>query len=84
MRMYHYIRAFLTDCTAPVEVNHLRTKPVQTPNSGTPQGAVLSAILFNIGMMKLLQELRIVPGLQHVMYTGDVTTWAVQGSIGFH
>ncbi|XP_037505473.1 uncharacterized protein LOC119381785 [Rhipicephalus sanguineus] len=49
---------------------------------GTPQGPVLSPLLFNIAMMRLPNELARVEGTQHAVYADDITIWTTEGSIG--
>ncbi|XP_077552851.1 uncharacterized protein LOC144167469 [Haemaphysalis longicornis] len=49
---------------------------------GTPQGAVLSPLLFNIAMMQLPHKLARVEGIQHALYADDITIWSTEGSLG--
>ncbi|XP_049267378.1 uncharacterized protein LOC125756548 [Rhipicephalus sanguineus] len=49
---------------------------------GTPQGAVLSPLLFNIAMMQLPHQLARVEGIHHALYADDITIWTTEGSLG--
>ncbi|XP_037573599.1 uncharacterized protein LOC119456042 [Dermacentor silvarum] len=56
--------------------------PYQLGTRGTPQGAALSSLLFNLAMMKLPAQLESVEGIQHALFADDVTIWAKHGSVG--
>ncbi|XP_072143557.1 putative nicotine oxidoreductase [Dermacentor andersoni] len=81
-RVYHYVRALLSKRTATVGLGDLRSDILDTPNKGTPQGSVISPILFNIAMIGLAQKLNEIEGIQHAMYADDITVWVNQGSLG--
>ncbi|KAM7303296.1 uncharacterized protein ISCGN_013260 [Ixodes scapularis] len=81
-RTFAYIQAFLQNRTATIGIGDLRTQPLPTPNRGTPQGAVLSPMLFNVAMMKLPAQLAEIEGVYHALYADDITIWATSGSDG--
>ncbi|KAH6939126.1 hypothetical protein HPB50_016092 [Hyalomma asiaticum] len=49
---------------------------------GTPQGAVISPLLFNIGMSTLARKLDSVKKLGSAIYADDITLWPLGGSTG--
>uniref|UniRef100_L7M241 Putative tick transposon n=1 Tax=Rhipicephalus pulchellus TaxID=72859 RepID=L7M241_RHIPC len=49
---------------------------------GTPQGAVLSPLLFNIALLQLPGKLNAIPYIRHALYADDVTIWTTHGNLG--
>lgn len=76
------MRAFLTDRTATLGIGPLRSDTFRTPPKGTPQGSVISPLLFNIALLKLPPLLQTIPGLHHALYADDLTLWTTTGSPG--
>lgn len=74
-KTYGYVRNFLTGRTATVGISHLRSKELRLPDKGTPQGSVISPLLFNVALLKLPRLLESIPGLQHAIYADDITLW---------
>lgn len=60
----------------------MRSDTFSTPCKGTPQGSVISPVLFNVAMIGLAKRLGEIQGIQHAMYADDVTVWVTQGSLG--
>ncbi|KAM7285991.1 hypothetical protein ISCGN_032876 [Ixodes scapularis] len=81
-RTYHYIRDFLSDRKAILKVGDQATDPFPLGGRGTPQGAVLSPLLFNIALIGLPPLLDNIPGIRHGLYADDITIWSSTGSIG--
>nr|XP_037285050.1 uncharacterized protein LOC119177979 [Rhipicephalus microplus] len=51
--------------------------------AGTPQGSVLSPMIFNLIMIGLPERLDAIEGINHTIYTDDVTVWTtVNTSVG--
>ncbi|XP_077532448.1 uncharacterized protein LOC144144812 [Haemaphysalis longicornis] len=75
-KAYNYARNFLTNRTATVGIGNLRGEKFQLPNKGTPQGSVVSPLLFNIAMLHLPKKLKAIEGLRHALYADDFTLWA--------
>lgn len=80
-RIFDYIKSFLTGRTATIGIGHTRSDKIEVPNKGTPQGAIVSPVLFNIAMLALTKELRKIPDLGYVLYADDITLWATKGSL---
>lgn len=51
------------------------------PNKGTPLGAIISLLLFNIAMRRLARALEEVPQLGHSLYADNITLWATRGAL---
>lgn len=81
-RMYAYIRDFLTGRVAVIKVGYVSSQPITIGCKGTPQGAVLSPLLFNIAFINLPRQLDRIPGLHHGIYADDITIWIGEGSEG--
>lgn len=81
-RMYGYIQDFLTGRQAVIKVGHLQSATIACGSRGTPQGAVLSPMLFNIALINLPTELADIPDIHHAIYADDITLWIHKGSAG--
>lgn len=81
-RAFQYIRQFLTDRHSYIRIQDHEHGPFQLGTRGTPQGAMLSSLLFNFAMMHLPAQLGAVAGVQHALYADDITLWATEGSLG--
>uniref|UniRef100_L7M065 Putative tick transposon n=1 Tax=Rhipicephalus pulchellus TaxID=72859 RepID=L7M065_RHIPC len=51
-------------------------------SAGTPQGSVISPMLFNLIMIGLPARLNSIYGIHHSVYADDITIWACEGSDG--
>ncbi|KAH7949287.1 hypothetical protein HPB49_007282 [Dermacentor silvarum] len=49
---------------------------------GTPQGSVLSPLLFNVTLFPLARALHTIHTLSHAFYADDITLWVTTGNIG--
>lgn len=81
-RSYNYIRDFLTDRTTHICAGDLQLPEKTLGSEGTPQGAVISPLLFNLVMIEVANRLRSVDGVRHTVYADDVTLWVTGGSDG--
>ncbi|XP_075559658.1 uncharacterized protein LOC142591179 [Dermacentor variabilis] len=81
-RVHAYVRDFLSNRQAFLRIEGEEYGPYMMGTRGTPQGAVLSPLLFNIAMMRLPSQLARVEGIQHALYADDITIWTTEGSVG--
>ncbi|KAG0435953.1 hypothetical protein HPB47_018227 [Ixodes persulcatus] len=58
----------------------MTSKVYKLGSKGTPQGAVLALLLFNLALRGLPEALRAVSGVEHAIYADDVTLWCRTGS----
>lgn len=61
---------------------YLIAKIHKTIPKGTPQGSVISPLLFNIAMKDLPPLLENIPHMRHALYSDDLTLWTPTGSMG--
>uniref|UniRef100_A0A023FIQ1 Putative rte all n=1 Tax=Amblyomma cajennense TaxID=34607 RepID=A0A023FIQ1_AMBCJ len=81
-RIFNYVKAFLNNRTATIGIGGIRTDTFNSPEKGTPQGSVLSPMLFNIAMIGLARALEEIEGIRHAIYADDITIWVTRGSLG--
>ncbi|KAM7284606.1 uncharacterized protein ISCGN_001700 [Ixodes scapularis] len=72
-KAFAYVRDFLSKRQALLKIEDDEYGPYTMGTRGTPQGAVLSPLLFNIAMMRLPHLLAQVEGIQHSLYADDIT-----------
>lgn len=77
---YNYVRSFLRNRKATLKIGHIKSTEYTLGAQGTPQGAVISPLLFNIAMKKLSEQLAEIPGIHHALYADDITVWSRGGS----
>ncbi|XP_037577052.1 uncharacterized protein LOC119459315 [Dermacentor silvarum] len=77
-----FVDSFLRHRKATLKIGHLKSEPIEHGSRGTPQGSVVSPLLFNIAMCKLSQKLSEVEGINHTLYADDITIWCVGGCEG--
>ncbi|KAM7301961.1 uncharacterized protein ISCGN_017478 [Ixodes scapularis] len=81
-KAFAYVRDFLSKRQALLKIEDDEYGPYTMGTRGTPQGAILSPLLFNIAMMRLPHLLAQVEGIQHPLYADDITIWTTEGSLG--
>lgn len=79
-RMYNYIRDFLTDRKAFIQIGDVTSNIIPLSSIGTPQGAVLSPLLFNLAIINIPRKLEQIPHLKFSLYADDITLWVAGGS----
>lgn len=79
-RTYRYIQNFLSNRTATISVGDVQSDTITLPAKGTPQGAVLSPLLFNLAILNIPKELNKIPTLKYTLYADDITLWIHGGS----
>lgn len=81
-RSFNYIKDFLTDRTVQVIAGDLQLPPKQLGSTGTPQGSVISPLLFNLVMIGVANKLNTIQNVKYTIYADDITIWKTQGSDG--
>ncbi|KAM7299552.1 hypothetical protein ISCGN_020118 [Ixodes scapularis] len=81
-KTYSYIRNFLSNRTAAIHLDNLVSDTFPPGSQGTPQGAVLSPLLFNLAIIDIPKKLAQIPHLHHSLYADDITLWTNQGNDG--
>ncbi|XP_037526368.1 uncharacterized protein LOC119403510 [Rhipicephalus sanguineus] len=81
-RSYNYIRDFLSRRTVTLTVDTMTSDEHTLGSAGTPQGSVISPLLFNLVMMGFPVRLGEIDGLHHALYADDITLWVDKGSDG--
>lgn len=81
-RTYNYIVEFLSNRQAVLKNRDVTSNPIKLGDRGTPQGSVLSPLLFNIALLGLPEQLEKIPNLRHALYADDVTLWTGTDSLG--
>ncbi|XP_072142945.1 uncharacterized protein [Dermacentor andersoni] len=81
-RTYNYIKDFLTGRTTELCAGDLRLQEKRLGSVGTPQGSVISPLLFNLVMIGVAKRLSRVEGVRHTIYADDITLWVPGGSDG--
>lgn len=82
-RSYNYVKSFLTRRTARLEVGSEKLSERELGCVGTPQGSVISPLLFNLIMIDVARSLdALSPKIRYCIYADDVTIWATGGSDG--
>ncbi|XP_077551209.1 uncharacterized protein LOC144164821 [Haemaphysalis longicornis] len=74
-RTFHYVRNFLEDRAAILTIGNAKTDPITLGERGTPQGSVISPLLFNLALLHLPKLLGRIEGLDHAFYADDITVW---------
>lgn len=81
-RSFNYIKDFLMDRTVQVIAGDLQLPPKQLGSTGTPQGSVISSLLFNLVMIGVANKLNTIQNVKYTIYADDITIWKTQGSDG--
>lgn len=79
-RTYNYMRNFLTERKTNIMIGDLVSEEIEMGSAGTPQGSVLSPMLFNLALIGLTTKLQAIEGLNHTIYADDITLWVRSGS----
>ncbi|XP_065283301.1 uncharacterized protein [Dermacentor albipictus] len=79
-RPYKYIKDFLTDRTVELLAGDLHTQEKKLGSTGTPQGLVISPMLFNLVMFGAAEKLGHIEDIRHTIYADDITLWVTGGS----
>lgn len=74
-RTFNYIKSFLENRTAVITIGRAQSDPITLGERGTPQGSVISPLLFNLALLPLPKLLEQIEGLDHAFYADDITVW---------
>ncbi|XP_077531023.1 uncharacterized protein LOC144143081 [Haemaphysalis longicornis] len=80
VRSYSYIEDILTVRTADLRAGDLQKQAKKHGSIGTPQGWVISPMIFNLVMIGMGERLASIDYARHSIYADDITVWAVGGS----
>ncbi|XP_077505321.1 uncharacterized protein LOC144115060 [Amblyomma americanum] len=80
-RIFHYVQNFLSNRTATIGIGGTRWDPQDMPHKGTPQGSIISPLLFNIAMVGVARSLQTVPNIGFTLYADDITICTTKGSL---
>lgn len=78
VRTYEYIRDFLRNRMAIIKIGEEMSEPIELGDRGTPQGSVLSPMLFNLALLPLPALLGKIDGIDHALYADDITIWTTR------
>ncbi|XP_037559271.1 LOW QUALITY PROTEIN: uncharacterized protein LOC119436485 [Dermacentor silvarum] len=70
-RSYNYIKDFLLDRTAELRAGDLQTQEKLLRSTGTPQGSVISPMLFNLVIIGVAEKLTDIEDVRHTIYADD-------------
>lgn len=79
-RTFAYIKDFLTNRTTRLVAGELQLPLKQLGSTGTPQGSVISPLLFNLVMIGVARRLERVRNIKYTIYADDITLWSTGGS----
>lgn len=81
-RSFAYIHDFLSERTATIHAGDLELPQKSLGSTGTPQGSVISPLLFNLVMIGVANRLAEIPQVRHTIYADDITLWVPGGCDG--
>ncbi|XP_037579661.1 uncharacterized protein LOC119462388 [Dermacentor silvarum] len=70
-----FTTSFLANRKAHIRLGTVSGGPYELGNRGTPQGSVLSPLLFNIATHRLFARLAEIPNVGHAIYADDISIW---------
>ncbi|KAG0412165.1 hypothetical protein HPB47_010704 [Ixodes persulcatus] len=79
---HKFVSSFLRSRKATLKIGDLKSDAMELGPKGTPQGSVISPLLFSVALCKLSKQLFIVEGINHTLYADNITIWCVGGSEG--
>lgn len=81
-RTFAYIKDFLTNRTTRIVAGDVELPEKTLGSAGTPQGSVISPLLFNLVMIGVAKRLESLENVKHTIYADDITLWTTGGSDG--
>ncbi|XP_075534067.1 uncharacterized protein LOC142567801 [Dermacentor variabilis] len=77
-KTFGYIKDFLSYRTATIRIKEDKSDPVELDDRSTPQGSVLSPLVFNLALLLLPDLLKQIERVDHAFYTDDITMWTAR------
>ncbi|XP_077548346.1 uncharacterized protein LOC144161570 [Haemaphysalis longicornis] len=74
-RTFGYIKDFRTKRTAMIRMGEKKSEAVELGDRDTPQGSVLSPLLFKLALLPLPSLLERIDRVSHALYADDITVW---------
>lgn len=81
VKLQAFVRSFLVNRTACIQVEQIRSSEYRLGPRGTPQESVISPLLFNVVMKGLSDRLGGLRGIGHALYADDIKIWCPGGSL---
>ncbi|XP_049514049.1 uncharacterized protein LOC125941139 [Dermacentor silvarum] len=81
-KFHGFVSSFLRGRRATLKVGEVKSDPFELGARGTPEGSVISPLLFNVAIRGLSARLSEVDGVNHALHTNDITVWCDGGSEG--
>lgn len=81
-KSFAYVKKFLSKLQPFLRIEDDEYGSYNMNTKGTPQGAVLSPLLFNIAVMQLPYKWARVEGIQHVIYADNITICSTDCYVG--
>ncbi|XP_077535986.1 uncharacterized protein LOC144148305 [Haemaphysalis longicornis] len=82
-RTYYYIRNFLTKRTTEINDGDRKLPEKKLGSVGTPQGSIISLLLFNLLVIGVAERLSRVAGVRCMIYADDITLCVQKGGDGY-
>ncbi|KAH9365104.1 hypothetical protein HPB48_022737 [Haemaphysalis longicornis] len=80
--MYQYTYNFLCGRTATIVLGSMHSEPFSMPNRRTPQGGVLSPMIFDITLIPLARIVLTIHSHGSTLYADDIALCVTRGSEG--
>ncbi|KAH8019889.1 hypothetical protein HPB51_022990 [Rhipicephalus microplus] len=74
-KTFGYINDFLSNQTGTIRNGEQKSDPVRLGDRGTPEGLVLSCLLFNLAFLLLPDLLKKIEVVERAFYTDNITLW---------
>ncbi|XP_037565490.1 uncharacterized protein LOC119445240 [Dermacentor silvarum] len=81
-KFHGFVSSFLRGRRAALKVGEVKSDPFELGARGTPQGSVISPLLFNVAMRGLSAHLSEVDDINHALYADNIPVWCDGGSEG--
>lgn len=72
---YNVVLFFLSSRSTRLMIDKFLAHKIPLGPKGTPQGAVIFPMLFNVSMINLLRALNEILNIHHTIYADDITIW---------